>query len=161
MRRLLLVVLAAAVGATLYATTAPAGHQTPPSRAEFNAVKARLAKVERDNRAVQTVLAQRPLRRDDRSEAVPLDLAGVVAARRPAGRCERASVRGRRCRTPRAAPSFYEPVLRGGGCRERPPVEAGGRFGRLLALVVQQPKHWSGTLCAMTPLMRVIGKPSV
>jgi hypothetical protein len=56
MRRLLLVVLAAAVGATLYATTAPAGHQTPPSRAEFNAVKARLAKVERDNRAVQTVL---------------------------------------------------------------------------------------------------------
>jgi transposase len=42
MRRLVLVVLAAIVGATLYATTAPAGRQAGRSRAEFNAVKKRL-----------------------------------------------------------------------------------------------------------------------
>jgi type II secretory pathway component PulM len=80
MRRLLLVVLAAAVGATLYATTAPAGHQTPRSRAEFNAVKARLAKVERERRVVRAARTA-PLAGHSRERMMGLEPTTVCMAK--------------------------------------------------------------------------------
>jgi hypothetical protein len=56
-RRLVLLALAAIAGATIYATAAPASQPPGPSRPEFNALKARVAKVEKNTNTVATVLA--------------------------------------------------------------------------------------------------------
>jgi hypothetical protein len=55
-RRLALLALAAVLGAIIYATAAPASQQAGPSRAEFNAVKKRLAKVEKNSNAALVLL---------------------------------------------------------------------------------------------------------
>ena len=47
-RRVALLALAALLGAIVYATAAPASQQAGPSRAEFNALKKRVAKVEKN-----------------------------------------------------------------------------------------------------------------
>jgi hypothetical protein len=57
LRRIALLALAAVVGAVVYATAAPAGQQAGPSRAEFNALKKRVTKVEKDTNAALVVLA--------------------------------------------------------------------------------------------------------
>jgi type II secretory pathway component PulM len=56
-RRFVLLALAAVVGAIIYATAAPASQQAGPSRAEFNALKARVAKVEKNTNTVVALLA--------------------------------------------------------------------------------------------------------
>lgn len=56
-RRLVLLALAAVAGAIIYATAAPASQQAGPSRAEFNTLKARVAKVEKSTNTVVTLLA--------------------------------------------------------------------------------------------------------
>lgn len=55
-RRLALLALAAVAGAVIYATAAPASQQAGPSRAEFNALKARVAKVEKNTNTVLAVI---------------------------------------------------------------------------------------------------------
>jgi len=49
--------LAAVAGAIIYATAAPASEQAGPSRTEFNTLKARVAKVEKNTNAALTLLA--------------------------------------------------------------------------------------------------------
>jgi hypothetical protein len=56
-RRLALLALAAVAGAIIYATAAPASQQAGPSRAEFTALKARVAKVEKNTTTIATLLA--------------------------------------------------------------------------------------------------------
>jgi hypothetical protein len=57
LRRLMLLALAAVVGAVVYAATAPASQQAGPSRTEFNALKARVAKAEKNANAALVLLA--------------------------------------------------------------------------------------------------------
>src|SRR5262249_55369197 len=56
MRRVLVFVAAAALGAVLYATSAPAGQQASPTLAQFNALKAKVAKLQKNAEAVTVVV---------------------------------------------------------------------------------------------------------
>jgi hypothetical protein len=49
--------LAAVAGAVIYATAAPASQQAGPSRAKFTALKARVAKVEKNTATIAVLLA--------------------------------------------------------------------------------------------------------
>lgn len=56
MKRFLAVAAIALAAVAVYATTAPGGAQAPPSRGEFNALKLRMAKVEKRATTLETVI---------------------------------------------------------------------------------------------------------
>jgi hypothetical protein len=57
MKGFALLVAAIAGAALLYVTTAVGGPQAGPTRAEFNTLKKQVAKLQKDDNAIQTVLA--------------------------------------------------------------------------------------------------------